>query len=478
MEQGESGVETQALLLARVRDVVLRQSVLLSESAELGEAARAMRDNAVSCVLVGSEADPGIVTSTDLRDALALHGHHPHEPIGPLARRPIVAIDDGALLLDALIEMERTRVKRLPVTRAGRIHAVLELGDLLSYFALHSNVILRVAGDAPDADALKPAFRSLVRMVSALQRIGMKPDRIGRLASEINRAIFHRVFDLVMPVDLRNDLCLIVMGSEGRAEQILPTDQDNALIVRDGIDPASLMPACRAFSEALAVIGYPPCAGNVMVSNPAWVLGESGFRNRIGHWIVNGSNDDVMNLAIFFDATAVAGDATLLAQVKAVLFEVSSAGDTFFARFASAINAFPVPINMFSRLQVERSGEQAGTLDIKKSGIFPIVQGIRSLALQHRLTVTGTLDRIDALVHLGAFDKRFARELGDAFGFLCTLRTQAGLAAFEAGQPATNRVRPADLSQIDQEVLVESLRVVLKLRKLITQHYRLDMLGF
>ena len=88
------------------------------------------------------------------------------------------------------------------------------------------------------------------------------------------------------------------------------------------------------------------------------------------------------------------------------------------------------------------------------------------------------LDRIDALVHLGAFDKRFARELGDAFGFLCTLRTQAGLAAFEAGQPATNRVRPADLSQIDQEVLVESLRVVLKLRKLITQHYRLDMLGF
>lgn len=478
MEQGESGVETQALLIARVRDVALRQTVLLSETASLGDAAGAMRANEVSCVLVGSPDDPGIVTSTDVRDALALHGHLSTSPLGPLARRPIMAIDDSAMLLDALIEMERTRVKRLPVTRGGRVRAVLELGDLLSYFALHSNVVLRIAGEARDPEALKPAFQSLVRMVSALLHIGMKADRIGRLASEVNRAVFRRVFELVMPADLRDDLCLIVMGSEGRGEQILPTDQDNALIVRDGIDPESLMPACRAFSDALESIGYPPCSGGVMVRNPDWVLSESGFRDRIWRWIAHGSNEDVMNLAIFFDAVAVAGDATLLAQVKDVLFEVSSAGDAFFARFASAINAFPVPMGMFSRLLVERSGEHAGTIDIKKGGIFPIVQAIRSLALQRRLTVTGTLDRIAALVDSGAFDQHFGRELGDAFGFLNTLRARVGLAAIEAGRPATNRLRPAELSQIDQEVLVESLRIVLKLRRLVTQHFRLDMLGF
>jgi len=474
----ESGIETQALLIAQVRDVALRKAVVLDEMATLADAARVMRDNVVSCVLVGSPEDPGIVTSTDVRDLLALNGCSPESSLGPLVRRPIVAIDDSAFLLDALIEMERTRVKRLLVTRGGCVTAVLELGDLLSYFALQSNVVLRIASEARDPDALKPAFRSLERMVGALQRTGMKPDRIGRLASEVNRAIFRRVFDYVMPVELRSHSCLIVMGSEGRAEQLLPTDQDNALIVRDGIDPECLMPACRAFSDALASIGYPPCAGNVMVSNPEWVLSESGFRNRIGHWIAYADNDNVMNLAIFFDAAAVAGDLTLLASVKEVLFEVSSAGDAFFARFASAINAFPVPMGMFSRLLVERSGEHAGTLDIKKGGIFPIVQGIRSLALQRRLTVTGTLDRIEALAELGVFDKHFARELGDAFGFLSALRAQAGLAALEAGLPATNRVRPSDLSQIDQEVLVESLRVVLKLRKLVSQHYRLDMLGF
>lgn len=478
MDEAESGVETQALLIARVRDVALHRGVVLPDTASLREATQAMREHEVSCVLVGPPDDPGIVTSTDVRDALALHGLTPDAPIGPLARRPVMAIADGALLLDALVEMERTRVKRLPVSTDGRLDAVLELGDLLSYFAVHSNAVLRLAGQAPDAAALKPAFQSLLRMVGALHRIGMKPEHLGRLAGDVNRAVFRRVFELVMPPALRDDMCLIVMGSEGRGEQILPTDQDNALILREGIEPNTVMPACRAFSEALAEIGYPPCSGNVMVRNPYWVLAESAFRDRLAGWIYGGSNDDVMNLAIFYDAAAVAGDAALLGSVKAVLFEMATASDAFYARFASAINAFPVPMGLFSRLKVERAGEHAGTLDLKKGGIFPIVQGVRSLALQRKLAATGTLERIEALVDLGMLDKRFGRELADAFGFLCSLRTGAGLAAIESGRTPNNRIRPDELSHIDQEVLTESLRVVHKLRKLVDQHFRLDMLGF
>lgn len=478
MEDAKSQIESQALLIARVRDIALHPSVVLPAGATLREATEAMRAHALSCVLVGSPDDPGIVTSTDVRDALALHGHGPDAPIGPLARRPLLAIDDGALLLDALIEMKRAGVKRLPVRMNGRLGAVLELGDLLSYFALHSNAVLRLAGKARDAAALKPAFQSLLRMVGALHRIGMKPERLGRIAGDVNRAVFRRVFELVMPDELRDDACLIVMGSEGRGEQILPTDQDNALILRDGIEPESVMPACRAFSEALAEIGYPPCSGNVMVRNPYWVLGETAFRERLAGWIYGGSNDDVMNLAIFYDAAAIAGDAALLRAVKAQLFEMTAAGDAFYARFASAINAFPLPMGLFSRLKVERAGEHAGTLDLKKGGVFPIVQGVRSLALQRKLAATSTLERIDALVGLGALDKRFARELADAFGFLCSLRTSAGLSAIDAGRPPDNRIRPDELSYVDRELLTESLRIVRKLRKLVDQHFRLDLLGF
>ena len=110
--------------------------------------------------------------------------------------------------------------------------------------------------------------------------------------------------------------------------------------------------------------------------------------------------------------------------------------------------------------------------------MFPIVHGIRALALQKKLTVTPTLDRIEALVGMRVIDQRFAREVAAAFSFLCTVRAESGLASIESGGSATNRIRPDELTQIDQRALAESLRVVVKLRRLVGQNFRLDLLGF
>lgn len=474
----ESDIETQTLMIARVRDVAMRELIRVRADATLREAVCAMRDHLAGCVLVEAGADSGIVTDSSLRDAMALDDISPDGLMARVARRHPVTIDSGALLLDAVIQMQRHGVKRLLVTDQGKLSTVLEQADVLGYFAMHSSAILHLTAQAARPADIKPAADAMLRLIAALLRNGMKSDRLGRLASDVNRAIFRRVFELLMPRALQQDVCLIVMGSEGRREQIVPTDQDNALIVRDGIDVDTVMPACRAITDVLIGLGYPRCSGDIMVSNPYWVLTQSEFRSRISHWIVSSGNDDVMNLAIFFDADAVAGDERLLNGVKAALFEVVATSDAFYSRFASAINAFPVPIGIFSRLQLDRTGDQAGTLDIKKGGVFPIVHGIRSLALQKKLTITPTLDRIEALVGTRAIDKRFAREVAEAFGFLCTLRAEAGLAAVESGGVATNRIRPDELTHIDQEILAESLRVVIRLRKLVGQHFRLELLGF
>ena len=474
----ESGIETQTLMTARVRDVAMRELIRIQADATLREAARAMRDHRAACALVEAGADSGIITDSDLRDAMALDDISPDGPVARVAHCPAVTIDSGAILLDGLIQMERHGVERLLVTDQGKIFAVLEQADVLGHIAVHSNAILRIVSRADQPTDLKPAADALVRLIGALLRNGMKPDRVGRLASEVNRAIFARLFEMLVPKELQQDVCFIVMGSEGRREQILPTDQDNALIVRDGLDVESIMPACCAITGALIELGYPRCPGNIMISNPAWVLTQSQFRAQVLDWIASNGNDDVMNLAIFFDAETVVGDEHLLKGVKAVLFETSSSSDAFYARFASAINSFRIPIGVFSRLQIDRSGDRAGTLDIKKGGVFPIVHGIRALALQKKLTVTPTLDRIAALVGMRVIDKPFAREVAEAFGFLCTLRAESGLAAVEAGGPATNRLRPDELTQIDQRALAESLRIVVCLRRLVGQNFRLDLLGF
>ncbi|MGB7988851.1 MAG: putative nucleotidyltransferase substrate binding domain-containing protein [Candidatus Methylophosphatis roskildensis] len=474
----ESGIETQTLMIARVRDVALREPIRIQADATLSEAAGAMHRQRAVCALIEDGTESCIITDSGLRDALALDGIPPDGPVARVTRRPPVTIDAGAILLDALIQMQRHGVDRLLVTDQGRISAILEQADVLGHLAIHSNVILRIAALAHQSTDLAPAADAMVRMVGALLRNGVKPDRIGRLASGVNRAIFRRLFELLMPKELQQDVCFVVMGSEGRREQILPTDQDNALIVRDGLDADSVMPACCAITSALIDLGYPRCPGDIMISNPAWVLTQTQFRTQVSQWIASSGNDDVMNLAIFFDAEAVAGDEHLLDGVKAVLFETTVSSDAFYAQFASAINAFRVPVGVFSRLQIERSGDQAGTLDIKKGGVFPIVHGIRALALQKKLTVTPTLDRIEALVGMRVIDQRFAREVAAAFSLLCTLRAESGLASIESGGSATNRIRPDELTQIDQRALAESLRVVVKLRRLVGQNFRLDLLGF
>lgn len=474
----ESGVEAQTLMTARVRDVALRKPVRIQADATLRDAARAMRDQRVGCLLIDAGADSAIITDSSLRDALALNEVPPDAPIVRVARYPLATIDSGAPLLDALIQMQRLGLESLLVTDQGRIFAVLEQADVLGYLALHSSAILEVVARAEQPTDLRPAADAMLRLVGALLRNGMKSDRIGRLASDVHRAIFRRLFEMLVPMEIQQDVCFIVMGSEGRSEQILPTDQDNALIVRDGLDVESIMPSCCAITGALIDLGYPRCPGDIMISNPSWVLTQSGFRAQVARWIASSSNDDVMNLAIFFDAEAVAGDEHLLNGVKATLFEAAATSDAFCARFASAINAFPVPIGMFSRLQLDRSGELAGTLDIKKGGVFPIVHGIRALALQKNLKTTPTLDRIEALVDLRTLDKRFAREVVEAFRFMCTVRAECGLAAMDCGMPATNRLRPDDLTHIDKEILAESLQVVVRLRRVVGQNFRLDLLGY
>ncbi|MBK7663504.1 MAG: CBS domain-containing protein [Sterolibacteriaceae bacterium] len=465
-------------MIARVRDLALREPIRIQADATLREAASAMHVQRAVCALIEDGTESCIITDSNLRDALALDGISPDGPVARVARRPPVTIDAGAIVLDALIQMQRRGVERLLVTDQGRISAILEQADVLGHLAIHSNAILRIAAQAHQSTDLAPAADAMVRMVGALLRNGVKPDRIGRLASDVNRAIFRRLFELLMPKDLQQDVCFVVMGSEGRREQILPTDQDNALIVRDGLDADSVMPACCAITSALIDLGYPRCPGDIMISNPAWVLTQTQFRAQVSQWIASSGNDEVMNLAIFFDAEAVAGDEHLLDGVKAVLFETTVSSDAFYAQFASAINAFRVPVGVFSRLQIERSGDQAGTLDIKKGGVFPIVHGIRALALQKKLTVTPTLDRIEALVGMRVIDQRFAREVAAAFSFLCTVRAESGLASIESGGSATNRIRPDELTQIDQRALAESLRVVVKLRRLVGQNFRLDLLGF
>ena len=324
---------------------------------------------------------------------------------------------------------------------------------------------------------LSRAGRRIDEMIIALQASGIRIERIAQRVSQLNAALFSRLWSLTAPLDLVANSCLLVMGSEGRGEQILKTDQDNALLLRDGFDCADLEEVTRRFSAALADFGYPPCAGNIMLTNPLWRQSLSGFKDNLRIWLY-GRGDDAdaqgpMRLAIFLDAAPVAGDATLLQALHAYLRSILAGQEIYLARFAAAADQFHDTGHWWTRFTAHRDEQ---TLDLKKLGIFPIVHGARALALEYDVSALGTAQRLAALVEQGHMEWALARDLSEALHLLMALRLQQQLHQRAGGMAANNLLRPAELSALERETLQAALGVVKTFRAFLRLHFRFDLL--
>ena len=221
-----------------------------------------------------------------------------------------VSVDDE--LYDAMILMLRHRIHRVVVREGDAVVGVLSQLDLMAFVASHSHLIALQAAQASRLAELKAAARQIDSLIRVLHEDGVRVEVITGLVAELNRQVFRRLWELLAPEALRANSCLIVMGSEGRGEQIIKTDQDNALLLRDGFVFEGLEAVTEAFTAALIDFGYPTCPGGIMLSRPLWRQPLAGFRESLRQWIHGDDPDGPMNLAIFLDAAAVAGDAALL----------------------------------------------------------------------------------------------------------------------------------------------------------------------
>ena len=188
-------------------------------------------------------------------------------------------------------------------------------------------------------------------------------------------------------------------------------------------------------------------------------------------WVALPDEDAHMNVAIFYDAQAVAGNAQLLSKAKAALIDLVRGEQAFLAHFARAIDSFAIPIGLFNNLITSEGGGDA--LDLKKGGIFPIVHGVRSLAIEHGLIETSTEHRIVHLQDLGVLQADFARDLSQAFRFLLMLRLDAQLAA--SAEASGSLVRPAHLSSMERHLLRDAFQVVKQFREIVRHHFKLGM---
>ncbi|URI11863.1 DUF294 nucleotidyltransferase-like domain-containing protein [Aquincola tertiaricarbonis] len=476
--------QMQSLAMARVQQAGVRPVQQVDAATDVVAVVRVFAEHRTDHVLVRDDTHTpprlGIFTTTGLQRAILQGTPLQQLPVGRLASWQLVTVAPQAWLFEAQATMIRHRVRRLVVADAPaeegalpRVHGTLDQVDLLSFLSNHSYLITREILEATGLHALAGPAERIQQLVGLLHGGGTPVGPIARLVQALNAQLFERTWRLVAPDDLVAHSCLFVMGSEGRGEQLLKTDQDNGLVLADGHAPPDDLPAvCERFSAALAGFGYPECPGRIMVNQPAWRASAGEWVQRVRSWLLAPTAEQLMSVAILMDAHAVCGDARLLQGVRTALLEAAPDHDALLARFAGAIHAFDGGSGWWTRLLTR--ADDAERLDIKKAGLFPIVHGVRALALAHRIGATGTAERIEALAAEHRLPAELADALVDSLHFFMTLRLRAGLEARRLGQPAQG-IAVSRLSTLDRDLLKDTLEVVRRFKALLDQRFRLDL---
>ncbi|WP_178862288.1 DUF294 nucleotidyltransferase-like domain-containing protein [Thiomicrorhabdus cannonii] len=419
----------------------------------------------------------GIVTSTDLLRALASTEFDPQTAVWKLANWPLVSVHEFDYLFNALLKITRHRIDRLVVRSDNGLRGFLTQKDLMGLFANQSGLALLKIEQAGSIADFKVVAQQIDELVVNLHRKGIKTHYIAKLVNELHRKLLEKLCAMLLPEDLQDRVALLVMGSEGRSEQVLRTDQDNALIFDsvDDAEVAALQASMQRFTDALVEIGFPPCPGKIMVSNPVWCQSVEGFKNQLKTWFDRPTEEGFMHLAIFYDAQVAFGQSGYLERLRQLLFSRLHDNPMFLRHFAKSALQFDTPIGFFGGLKTDNQDGHA-RLDLKKGAIFPIVHGVRCLAMEAELVQTNTHWRIKALMDKGVLTEAFGIELGEALNYFNALRLESMLYAKSQGveyAALDNSLDVQRLSHLQQDLLKQALSVVERFKKLLQRHFKL-----
>jgi CBS domain-containing protein len=441
-----------------VKYLVKRSPVFVEPGASVAQAAQTMREALIGSILVADDP-PGIVTDRDLRGRVLAAGLGPETPVCQVMTRPLKTLDSDAPVFAALHLMLEENIHHLALVEEGKIVGLISSSDLLQHEA-SSPLYLRRTLETLEAPArLAHYSREVAVMVETLFRGGLSAVEIGRTVSSLNDALVKRLVGLAER-DLGPapaEFAWIVFGSEGRLEQALLTDQDNALIY------GTESKAARAYFAALAErvvdgliqTGFPPCPGGFMATH--WCKPLEQWRSLFARWVRTPEPQALLDAAIFFDFRSVAG-ALSLAPLDKILVGAWTE-KAFIAHLAEGALVHP-PLGFFNRI---RSDD--GTVNVKKAGLAPIVGLARAAALAGGSLERSTLERLAAAGKSGTIlSQDDASELAEIFQFLLHLRLRQQLASLQANRPLDHNVHLNALSTLERRHLKEGFVMIRRIQ--------------
>lgn len=414
----------------------------------------------------------GLVTDHDLRNKVIATGFDIRHPVSEIMSSPLKTIPAQSLVFEALIAMMNENVKHLAVTDAGgRVVGMITNRDLVNaqsrspLFFIREILSAREPGDVLDKSGQLP------RLIQGLMHSGAKAKNITRMITTVSDAILHRIVEYCLeqmgPPPCR--FAFMVLGSEGRREQTLKTDQDNAIVFEDlpdGKGQAGVHDYFLKLGDRVCTLldraGYAFCKGEVMAKTPRWCQPLSVWKGYFKSWIHTAEAKDLLESSIFFDFRTGYGNSELVDELRRYLFDSLTGWSGFFRHLTENALHYKPPLGFFRNFVVESKGEHRNLLDLK-GAMVPIVDIARIYALKNRIDETNTMERLARLHQAGVFPPETFNELDLAYGFLMQMRfSRQVTAVIEEKAPPDNYINPKKLSPVEQTMLKEVFKRIEK----------------
>ncbi|MBZ0093969.1 MAG: DUF294 nucleotidyltransferase-like domain-containing protein [Sulfuricella sp.] len=434
-----------------------------------------------SMVAVEDGKPVGIFTLHDVLNRVALAQIDLDQPIIGIMSTHLTTLPPQALAYEAALEMAKQGFRHVLVTQDGKLVGIISEKDLFTLQRVGLRQISAAIRGANDIVALQHAAGDIRQLAHNMMAQGVAAEQLTQFISTLNDLLTVRIIEMecsaagIMESPLCAGFCWIALGSEGRYEQTLNTDQDNGIIFQEpeGTSAeqvrAQLLPIARRINEALDACGFPLCKGNIMASNPQWCLSLNEWKDTFAGWIDQGNPVALLNASIFFDFRPLFGRQELAGELRHWLMGKAAANPRFLHQMAAnALNNRP-PLGLMRDFVV---GEE-NKLDLKLNGFTPFVDAARIFSLAASVPHTNTVQRLRMSAAKLGFSPAETGAWADALHFIQLLRLRRQHEEIESGSTLDNLIDPDTLNDLDRRILKEAFRQARKLQTRLALDYHL-----
>jgi PAS domain S-box-containing protein len=426
--------------------------------------------NAIIVTKDTSQHPVGIVTDCDLRNRVVANEFDIGKPVFEIMSSPLIRISDEALLYEAVIQIKEKSISHLAVeNRAGRIVGIFSNEDLLEVQRNSISYLITEISAAETVESLKKIHNKIPVLVKILLESGSRVRNITYLISTVTDAITHRLVEFAIEEmgEPPAEFAFLALGSEGRREQTLVTDQDNAIIF-DDVPNEKFAEVNRYFlyfgkkiNLWLDKIGYQYCKGEVMAGNPQWCQPISRWKKYFSDWVNQKSKDGLLGVAVFFDFRIVYGPEKYADELRRHINKIIDGKEAFFSLLAQEVSKYNIPEDIFKENGHDNAPGTPEAFNIKNA-ISPLVDFIRVYSIQHHVDESNSLLRLGKMLRMNIIPEDEYHEIENIYSRMMEIRFRSHVNAILDNKSPDNMVTREELTVIEQTMLRKTFSEIIR----------------